>query len=58
LDTIDTKQVNVFVERVLADLRSRGKDLLKRINTNKKLEEADEKELKKIATDNVNMFNG
>jgi F-type H+-transporting ATPase subunit alpha len=53
LDDIDVKQMTDFEKRFIDDLQLRGKDLVKKINNNKVLEESDEKELEKYVKENI-----
>ncbi|MEN9328684.1 MAG: hypothetical protein RI947_1492 [Candidatus Parcubacteria bacterium] len=53
LDSLDVSQVEHFEKRFIEDLKTRGKDLVGRINKNKILNKEDEEELKKIVQDNL-----
>lgn len=50
LDNVDGKNVGEFEQKLLHELHSRGKKLLKSINEKKVIDEADERELEKIVT--------
>ena len=53
LDSLSLDEVQNFEEKLIADLKSVGKNLFLRINKEKALDDKDEKELKKLATDNL-----
>lgn len=53
LDSLPIDKIEKFEETLLSDLKSRGNDLLKKINKNKILEKKDEEELKKFVSDNL-----
>lgn len=55
LDNLPLEKVGEFEEKLLSDLRTRGKKLMARIETNKILEKKDEEELKKFVTDNLEL---
>lgn len=56
LDDLSIDKVELFEESYLTDLRLKGKTLMTRINTNKKLEEKDEKELEKFVKSNLSEY--
>lgn len=52
LDDVEVKKISEFEQRFIEDLQLRGKELVKKINKNKVLEEEDEKELEKFVKKN------
>lgn len=53
LDGIAVSKVEEFETKFIADMRTRGRELLERINTNKILSKEDEEELRKLVQDNL-----
>ncbi len=56
LDTLPVNKIEEFEEKFISDLQTRAKTLIETINTNKKLTEAEESELKKYVEDNVSVI--
>ncbi len=56
LDTLAVNKIEFFEEKFIEDLRTRGQDIIDRLNKNKIVNPEDEEDLKKFVEDNLSEF--